>query len=334
MTISPAEDAHVKRSQLINEFLQESRALEKDLKKKKLPPKQKEQLEAKLDSLREEHTKRLAEFDDAQGTGKSSKHTDGTETETPLAAAETPSPDGEAPVFEERSWGSLSKRELEEECQRRGLSRKGGKEDLVSRLTIFTLDQKLKQAKATDPSAPPKVEAPKTIKYETVTATGPSSKQDYRNKNKKLWKRRGPPKGSAHRKMSSSESEGSGDETETAPEQLDEERQKQLKREQIIQNVIGSILKKYNKGIPVDEMPSYLEKFKVVNFAPSALGYQSVEEWISNQPKDVLHVDKKSLLVYPPRVGEMPSSSDDEEESGSSSDSDDSSSDESVSSSE
>lgn len=58
------------------------------------------------------------------------------------------------------------------------------------------------------------------------------------------------------------------------------------------------------------------------------LGYETVEDWIINQPKSVLFIEKKTGLVYPPRIGEMPSSSDsedddsdedDEEESGSSS---------------
>eukprot|EP01057_Protomagalhaensia_wolfi_P000377 Protomagalhaensia_wolfi_Nauph_80__376@NODE_1208_length_1658_cov_22_457072_g928_i0_p1_GENE_NODE_1208_length_1658_cov_22_457072_g928_i0NODE_1208_length_1658_cov_22_457072_g928_i0_p1_ORF_typecomplete_len322_score67_21SAP/PF02037_27/0_00013SAP/PF02037_27/7_3e03Efg1/PF10153_9/0_007Efg1/PF10153_9/5_3e03LETM1/PF07766_13/0_019OSTHTH/PF12872_7/0_026Chorion_2/PF03964_15/0_023Chorion_2/PF03964_15/2_5e03DUF755/PF05501_11/3_1e03DUF755/PF05501_11/0_031DUF755/PF05501_11/50TEX12/PF15219_6/4_9_NODE_1208_length_1 len=307
MTI--AEDAHVKRSQLINEYLQEARAIEKDLKKKKLPAKQKETLEAKLDTLREEHEQRLAEFDEAQGitSAKAAKLTDADKAKT---SATDPA------VFEERSWGSLSKRELEEECIRRGLTRKGAKEDLVSRLTIFTLDHKAQKARSGEPDDVPLIPAKAPIKYETVIPQGPTTKPDYRNKNKKLWKRRGPPTKS--KRTSSSSSSGSDSEAESsdaAPEAApqgedpeNEERQKQLKREAIIQNVLGSILKKYTKGIPIQEMPEYLERFRVQNFSPAALGYADVEEWISRQPRDVLHVDKKTLLVYPPRVGEMPSS--------------------------
>eukprot|EP01054_Gregarina_sp_Poly1_P001577 Gregarina_sp_Poly_1__1576@NODE_139_length_13109_cov_53_487809_g124_i0_p5_GENE_NODE_139_length_13109_cov_53_487809_g124_i0NODE_139_length_13109_cov_53_487809_g124_i0_p5_ORF_typecomplete_len320_score56_85SAP/PF02037_27/2_3e03SAP/PF02037_27/7_8e05SAP/PF02037_27/6_6e03OSTHTH/PF12872_7/0_00033SbsC_C/PF18058_1/0_052_NODE_139_length_13109_cov_53_487809_g124_i068987857 len=299
------EDAHVKRSQLINEHLQECRAIEKDLKKKKLPTKQKEMLEARLETLREAHEKRLAEFDAAQGTGR---------TLRPVVPDEPPSGNrstGEEVIFEDRSWSSLSKRELEDECQRRALSRKGGKEDLVSRLTVFSLDQKSKAARTAGPVTKPS--EPRTIKYETVVSQGPSTKQDYRNKNKKLWKRRGPPK--AQRKTSSSSGssdEGSGAEDSGAAEEIDEERVKQLKREMLVQNALAVILKKYSKGIKLDDIPMYLEKAKVVNFTPTALGYSSLEEWISNQPKDILHIEKKSLLIYPPRIGEMPSSSEEE----------------------
>lgn len=290
------EEAHVKRSQLINEHVQEVRAIEKELKKKKLPAKQRETLEQKLAEAHEQHEARLAAFDSKQGTGKARGKDGADGVPPPPAATGTASGVGGAEMneefLEERSWGSLSKTDLSEECRKRGLSAKGTKEDLVSRLNIFTLDLRSK-AKASGMTTVSTKSADKPMpKFETVIPVAPSQKTDYRTKNKKLWKRRGPPPASTRKEHKSSSSESgsekgsddedssdqeSGDSDAAAPaakktdtkkadaggdkdkDALTAEREAQLRREAVVQGILGQILKKYSKGIKMDDMPSYLE---------------------------------------------------------------------------
>lgn len=55
-----------------------------------------------------------------------------------------PSSEQQMYYFPERNWASLGKKELELEVTKRGLGKKGNREELVTKLVIFHTDQKKK----------------------------------------------------------------------------------------------------------------------------------------------------------------------------------------------
>ncbi|KAH7649850.1 hypothetical protein FG379_001694 [Cryptosporidium bovis] len=129
---------HQERSRLIQKHKEEIKSIEKEIKSKKGILK--EQLQKKLSQTLERHQKDIEEFE-CRHNGDSKPKKD------EKAAADNNSEsngDNKIFLFEERQWNSLSKSELESECKLRGINSKGNKEDLVTRLFIFTADQKSK----------------------------------------------------------------------------------------------------------------------------------------------------------------------------------------------
>ncbi|KAK6590166.1 hypothetical protein RS030_172634 [Cryptosporidium xiaoi] len=129
---------HQERSRLIQKHKEEIKSIEKEIKSKKGILK--EQLQKKLSQTLERHQKDIEDFE-YRHNGDSNRKKD------EKAAADNNSEcngDNKILLFEERQWNSLSKSELESECKLRGINSKGNKEDLVTRLFIFTADQKSK----------------------------------------------------------------------------------------------------------------------------------------------------------------------------------------------
>ncbi|KAH8740661.1 hypothetical protein FG386_002623 [Cryptosporidium ryanae] len=130
---------HQERSRLIQKHKEEIKLMEKEIKSKKGILK--ERLQNKLEHILERHQKEVEEFEsrhvcdskprkDGKLTGDDNSEINGSHNKIIL--------------FEERHWNSLSKSELESECKLRGINSKGSKEDLVTRLFVFTADQKSK----------------------------------------------------------------------------------------------------------------------------------------------------------------------------------------------
>ncbi|KAL7068595.1 hypothetical protein ACR3K2_09340 [Cryptosporidium serpentis] len=126
---------HQEKSKIIQQHREEVRALEKEIKNKKGILKQQYQknLEAVLKRQEEELQKFEAQYNyESTKTKQSFKNTIYDTNIKPII------------LHEEKQWSSLSKTELESECRLRGLNSKGSREDLVTRLYIFTTDQKSK----------------------------------------------------------------------------------------------------------------------------------------------------------------------------------------------
>lgn len=304
---------------------QEVRAIEKELKKKKLPGKQREALEERLEKLEEEHEIALNEYDIQQGLKKESAAPKPVKEEKAAPTEEDVTGD-----IEERNWSSLSKKELEEECSKRGLSKKGGKEDLVSRLNLYTLSLKCK-AKAAGveaTSVKPKSTAVFTaMEIPAATRGGPGSKENYRERErrKNMHKRRGAPPGERKQTDNSDAEEGAEEEEEEATP-VDEEKERQQKREKLVGQVLRQMLLKSKEPIALDDIATTLEK-KVKNVTPQLMGYESWEEWAENQAIALIGFNKKAKEICLPE--NLPSESEEEDEdSESESDSESGSSDE------
>ncbi|OII73674.1 uncharacterized protein cubi_03472 [Cryptosporidium ubiquitum] len=137
---------HQERSRLIQQHKEEIKSIEKEIKSKRGVLK--EQYQRHLEEAQKRHQEEMKEFETKYGNeeekvkkgnkpvalSSSSKEAEGCNS-------------GKTVLYEERQWNSLSKSELEIECKLRGLNSKGGKEDLVTRLFIFTADQKSKLSK-------------------------------------------------------------------------------------------------------------------------------------------------------------------------------------------
>merc|ERR1739845_281651 len=96
--------------------------------------------------------KHQAELDELSGNknnGKNSKKGGYNAEEAPAAAA---------PVtkFRDRNWNGMSKTECEEACVERGISKKGKKEDLVTRLINFQQEQSMIASRPVVPDVKPK----------------------------------------------------------------------------------------------------------------------------------------------------------------------------------
>jgi len=128
--VGAMEEAHAERSKLLNRHKTERTEQEK--KVKKLKGAMKTAAQEELDGLDTKHEAELAGLDKKQGTVKVVK----APPKDPGTQTTAVNVDG----MKERNWAGLSKTELVECCEERGLSKKGGKEDLVMRLTIFYQD--------------------------------------------------------------------------------------------------------------------------------------------------------------------------------------------------
>jgi hypothetical protein len=258
------EEANLERSKFIQKQKQEKQELEKKIKK--LKGAMKEAAQKELDEMEEKHEADLAAFDKDKGTGgggASSSTAKPKEEESKAAAGD----------FRERNWSGLSKKELEECCTERGIGKKGSKEELISKLTIFHQDLKRSAARAPASSSGGGGEA----------AAAPDDDDDDDDEDE--------------------DDEESSDEEDDQVEAVDpEEFEKQGKREKIIQKALRHMLKeKFQDGFPLSELE---EKFKSVNvsgFSPEKLGYKTTEKFIKNQPESICRYKKKEQFVLPPK---------------------------------
>ncbi|EEA05638.1 uncharacterized protein CMU_026460 [Cryptosporidium muris RN66] len=132
---------HQERSRIIQRNREEIRALEKEIKNKKGILKQ--QCQKNLETVLKRQEEELQKFEAQYNykTTKTKSSSRGTICDTNIKPIT---------LHEEKQWSSLSKTELESECRLRGLNSKGSREDLVTRLYIFTIDQKSKVNKNSD----------------------------------------------------------------------------------------------------------------------------------------------------------------------------------------
>mmetsp|Transcript_34703 Transcript_34703/g.81021 ORF Transcript_34703/g.81021 Transcript_34703/m.81021 type:complete len:266 (-) Transcript_34703:155-952(-) len=260
---------HQERSKLVQRQKQERQELEK--KVKKLKGAMKEAAQKELEELEKKHEAELTEFDAGKGVGGSEASTKAAKSEE---AAKGSSSDAAADAadFRERHWSSLSKKELEEECALRGIGKKGSKEELITKLTIF--HQEL-ATKASTKQATDGAEAPSAPKAEDDDDEDGDDEDD-------------------------SEDEDDDDENDAPVDE--EEMEKQFKREQAVQKAVKHLLKvKCPEGFPASEFVEKLASVNVSNFAPEKLGYKTIEKFLKSQPEKVLRYDKKQQMVLPPR---------------------------------
>lgn len=246
-------DVQAERSRLLNRQKKDRTDLEKDVKKKKGALKTAAQ--AQLDQLEADQARELAEFDKSHG----------------LAAQDESSPaDAIAKVKRlpmDIPWIDLSKKELMEECAVRGISKGGGKEDLVTRLICWAAEEKARRTTAGEP-----LEDGDEDDQESVH----SSDED------------------------SVSSDGEDDDIADMSEEQKQEAEKQYKRELIVRKAILHLFEtKFPDGFPLDELPEYLARIKVVNFRPETLGYSSLHEFARKQPREAIFYDKGHRFLKP-----------------------------------
>jgi len=158
--------------------------MEKDLKKKK--GMMKEQAQKKYDDMVDQFEKEVTDFD-AKNAAK-----------IPSEKGKEVVPDKSGPekMFSERNWNTLSKTQMEEECSKRGLSKKGSKEQLTTRLILFSQEQRVlskhKKAIADDESdkkaervVAPKPAQQKKADKKSDSESGSDSDDDRHSKAKK-----------------------------------------------------------------------------------------------------------------------------------------------------
>ena len=248
-------DIQAERSRLLNRQKKDRTDLEKDVKKKKGALKTAAQ--AQLDQLEADQVRELAEFDKAHGLAE----------------------DGVAPavdVVEPRRkklpmdvpWNDLSKKELMEECSIRGISKGGGKEELVTRLICWAAEEKNRRLNAGESLEDDDIEDDESVH---------SSDED----------------------SVSSEGENDDDIPDLSEEQK-LEAEKQYKRELIVRKAILHLFEtKFPDGFPLDELPEYLARIKVTNFRPESLGYSSLHEFARKQPREAIFYDKGERFLKP-----------------------------------
>jgi len=135
-------DIHQERSRLIQRQRKEMTELEKDLRKKKGA--MKDAVQEKIEETEKIHAQELIDFDKINGVQQIEKLKPSAETVAASQAAR-----------QQRNWSQLQKSELEEECLERGLSKKGSKEELITRLMgaySATVDEPAKAKESDDDS--------------------------------------------------------------------------------------------------------------------------------------------------------------------------------------
>lgn len=364
---------HQERSRLIQQHKEEIKSIEKEIKSKKGVLK--EQYQKKLEEAQNRHEKEIKEFESKYGNEEDKKKKGSKEAVSSSSGGDE-NISGKAVLYEERQWNSLSKSELEVECKLRGLNSKGSKEDLVTRLFIFTADQKSKLSKIHQ-GENEGVEVVKSLDKKSNTLESSSAKgftvvsssnrftpeinfperggtgmKKGRSHNRKIDHRKNvkpgqnswaafcarneiPRKKNAELNIyeeSSSESsdheensheggkpsskesnyvENSGckDESRSScsdSEEIDEEElNKRNKRRAVMVKVLEKMfstitINETKNGVKLSEIERQLTRLNVKNFKPGLLGYKSIEDWISSQPKNVLTYDEGNQLIFPP----------------------------------
>ena len=248
-------DTQAERSRLLNRQKKDRTELEKDVKKKKGAMKTAAQ--AQLEELESAQAAELAEFDKVNG----------------LAGPESPSKEAikPAPTVVSKNlptdieWADLSKKELQEECALRGLSKGGGREELVTRLICWVGDVQANGGGE-----------------QSGTDEDDDDDEDDEDED--------------------SEDED-GDESDDMPDMTEEQKslaEKQYKRELIVRKAIVHLFEsKFPEGFPLDDLPEYLARIKVVNFKPETLGYSSLHEFARKQPREAIFYDKGLKWLKP-----------------------------------
>lgn len=254
-----SDDTHQERSRLVQRQKKEMADLEKELRKRKGA--MREAIEEKIEETEKVHAEELIQFDKSKGIEHAEKAKPSAEVVAASQAAR-----------QQRNWSSLAKAELEEECLDRGLSKKGSKEELITRLmTSFS-----SVAPESKGDRSPKAKSPRS----------PNRKDD----------------------DSDDESDGSDSESDSGSEPAKatvvvddpEEAAKQYKRERIVQKAILHLFEqKFPHGFPLEELPALLEKIKVSNFKPQSLGYESLHEFARKQPRALIRYDKYKGMIHP-----------------------------------
>ena len=240
------------RSRLLNRQKKARTDLEKEVKKKKGAMKTAAQ--AQLDEMEAAHLQELADFDAQHGMRKET-----------IAQAKQAAPVGavsKKKLPTDMDWNDLSKKELQEECALRNLSKGGGREELVTRLICWVAEVK---AKGDD------------YQGEEDSEDGENSSDD----------------------DSVSDSDEDDDIPDMTEEQRNEA-EKQYKRELIVRKAIVHLFEsKFPEGFLLDDLPEYLARIKVVNFKPESLGYSSLHEFARKQPREALFYDKANKMLKP-----------------------------------
>lgn len=250
--MSAAEPSTIQadRSRLLNRQKKERSDLEKDVKKKKGAMKQAAQEE--LEALEITHAQELAEFDNAHSTNPSSKP-----TAAPVVAAAPAASTTHAPIDVE--WNDLSKKELQEECALRNLSKGGGREELVTRLIGWAAEMKAKGV--------------------TFEAEDPDSDSD--------------------NDEGSDGSSSDGDIPDMNDEQKLEAEKQYKRETIVRKAILHLFESKFPDGFPLDQLPEYLAKIKVTNFKPESLGYTSLHDFARKQPRDLIYYNKDQKVIKP-----------------------------------
>ena len=245
-------NVQAERSRLLNRQKKERSDLEKEVKKKKGA--MKAAAEAQLEEMEASHAKELDEFDEKHGSGKQQK-------EAPKQAAPQVVVSKKLPTDIE--WNDLSKKELQEECALRGLSKGGGREELVTRLICWAAE----------------------VKARGDTGSVEADEEE----------------DSEH--SSDDDSVSDSDDNDDIPDMTDEQRneaEKQYKRELIVRKAILHLFEsKFPEGFLLDDLPEYLARIKVVNFKPESLGYSSLHEFARKQPREAIFYDKGHKMLKP-----------------------------------
>ena len=246
-------DVQAERSRLLNRQKKDRSDLEKEVKKKKGALKAAAQ--AQLDQLEADQARELAEFDKSHGLSADASPEDDAPAETTRKMKKLPL---------DVPWNDLSKKELMEECAIRGISKGGGKEELVTRLICWVAEEKARRAAAGDAEDADDSESEHSSDNDSVT---------------------------------------SEDEEDDIPDMTDEQKleaEKQYKRELIVRKAILHLFEsKFPDGFPLDELPEYLARIKVTNFRPESLGYSSLHEFARKQPREAIFYDKGIRYLKP-----------------------------------
>jgi hypothetical protein len=244
-------NVQAERSRLLNRQKKERSDLEKEVKKKKGA--MKAAAEAQLEEMELSHTKELQEFDEQHGSGKQQKETSNA-PQVLVVSKKLPT---------DIEWNDLSKKELQEECALRGLSKGGGREELVTRLICWAAE---------------------------VKASGAEPGEGEENSEE-----------SDH--SSDDDSVSDSDDEDDIPDMTDEQRneaEKQYKRELIVRKAILHLFEsKFPEGFLLEDLPEYLARIKVVNFKPESLGYSSLHEFARKQPREAIFYDKGHKMLKP-----------------------------------
>ncbi|CEL99431.1 unnamed protein product [Vitrella brassicaformis CCMP3155] len=286
------------RSLLRTKHANELKELEKDVKKKKGA--MKEAAQKKLEDAEERHAKELAEFDKQRGGGggkpsaasasASSSSSSKDQPKNGTASSSSSSAALAMKVFPDANWSGLSNSELQAACEERGISKKGKKEDLISRLMQFHQSQAAR------------------LREQEGGGQGQQQQQQ------------------ASRAAGGDENGGmdKDDDDDDPKSQAEiEESERQYKRELVMRKALRAVLNKHaqklaadgvteDPGIPIDELCERFAAIKVRNFRPELLGYTTVEEFVDSQPDGLVFYDKKAKRLYPPEEGDDDDEDDDD----------------------
>ena len=242
-------DTQADRSRLLNRQKKDRSELEKEVKKKKGAMKVIAQ--KMLEELEEAQALELASFDAKAGIA----------VVAPVVAAPVVAvADPTAPL--DVDWSDLSKKELEDECTRRALSKGGRREELVTRLIGWAAEMR-------------------TIGYVPAPPKDDSNSDSNSSDNDSI----------------SSDDDNGNDDMDDAQKL---EAEKQYKREVIVRKAILHLFEsKFHEGFPLEDLAVNLEKIKVMNFKVESLGYTTLHEFARKQPREAFYYDKGIKWLKP-----------------------------------